>query len=65
MTDRELAYASAAAGLGGCITTSALDALSIMEASRWEIALSFPVSAVTFLVCWLLGEQWEARSGRS
>lgn len=56
MTDRGLAYAAVVAGLGGCITTSALNALSLWDASHWEIALSFPVSAVTFLGCWFLGE---------
>lgn len=46
-----IGYGAVLSGLGSLIT------ISFFSPTWWEIALAFPVGALTFLVVWVLGEK--------
>lgn len=65
MTNRQIAYGSVITGLGCTLTNYALEITGLLHSSPMEIALSFPVGALTFLVGVLWIEKSEARRERS
>lgn len=65
MTTRQIAYGSVIAGVGCALTNYVLEVAHVLRSSPLEIALSFPVGALVFLVGALWIEKSEARRGRS
>lgn len=65
MTNRQITYGSVLTGVGCALTNYVLEVARLLRSSPLEIALSFPVGALVFLVGALWIEKSEVRRGRS